>query len=53
MVFDAVKEDGVNMTELLQPVYISKHVFNFVILNAVSGTISLLIFNFYEKLLEE
>ena len=39
MVFDTVKEDGVNMTELFQAVYISKHVFNFVVLNAVSGTI--------------
>ena len=36
MVFDTVKEDGVNMPELLQSVYISLHVFNFVVLNAKS-----------------
>jgi len=40
MVFDAVTAaDGVNLPELLQSVYISKHAFNFVVLNAVSGTI--------------
>jgi len=36
MVFDTVKEDDANMPELLHSVYISKHVFNFVALNAKS-----------------
>ena len=54
MVFDTDKEDGVNMPELLQCVCISKHVFSFVVLNAKSLVpFSLLIFNFYEELLEE
>jgi len=39
MVFDTVKEEGVDMPELLQFVCISKHVFNFVVLIAVSGAI--------------
>jgi len=39
MIFNTVKEDGVNMPELLQSVYISLHVFNFVVLNGVSRTI--------------
>jgi len=39
MVFDTDKEDDVNMPELLQFVCISKHVFNFVVLNAISGAI--------------
>ena len=43
-----------NMPELLQSVYISKHVFNFVVLNAKSLVpFNLLMFNFYEELLEE
>ena len=43
------------MPELLQSVYISKHVFifNIVVLNAVWLSFNLLIFNFYEELLEE
>ena len=42
------------MPELLQSVYISYHVFNFVILNAKPLVpFNLLIFNFYEELLEE
>ena len=54
MVFDTVKEDGVNMPELLQSVYISWHVFNFVVLNAKSLVpFNFLIFNFYGELLEE
>jgi len=54
MVFDTVKEDCVNMPELLQSVYISWHVFNSVVLNVKSlGPFNLLIFNFYEELLEE
>jgi len=54
MVFDTVKEDGVNMLELLQSVYISWHVFNVVVLNAKSVVpFNLQIFNFYEELLEE
>jgi len=36
MVFDPVKEDGVNMSELLQSVYISWRIFNYVILYAKS-----------------
>ena len=53
MVFDTVKEDGVNMPELLQSVYISKHVFNFVVLIQSLVPFNLLIFNIYEELLEE
>ena len=34
-VFDTVKKGGVNMPELLLSIYISKNVFNFVVLNAV------------------
>jgi len=42
------------MPELLQSVYIFKHVFNFVVLNAKSLVpFNLLIFNFYEELLED
>jgi len=42
------------MPELLQSVYISEHAFNFVVLNAKSLVpFNLLIFNFYEELLEE
>ena len=53
MVFDTVKED-VNMPELLQSVYISWYVFNFVVLNAKSLVpFHRLIFNFYEELFEE
>ena len=47
-----VKENGVNMPELLQSVYISKNVFNFVVLNAKSLVpFNLLIFNFFVELL--
>ena len=53
MVFDTVKEDGVNMPELLQSVYIYKHVFNFVVLMQSLVPFNLLIFNFYEELLKE
>ena len=49
-----VKENGVNMPELLQSVYISKHVLNFVVLNAKSLVpFNLLIYNFYKELLNE
>jgi len=53
MVFDTVKEDGVNMPELLQSVYIYKHVFNFIVLMQSLVPFNLLIFNFYEELLKE
>ena len=54
MVFDIVKEDGVNIPELLQSVYISEHVFKFVVLNAKSLVpYNMLILTFYEELLEE
>ena len=49
-----VKENGVNMPELLQSVYISKNVLNFVVLNAKSLVpFNLLIYNFYKELLNE
>jgi len=54
LIFDTVKEHGVNMPELLRSVYSSLHVFNFVVLNEKSLVpFNLLIFNFYEELLEE
>jgi len=54
IVVDTVKEDGVNMPELLLSVYISWHVFNIVVLNAKSLVpFNLLIFNFYEEVFEE
>jgi hypothetical protein len=55
MVFGTVKEDGVNVPELLQSVHISlKNVFNFVVLNAECLVpFNLLMFNLYEELLEE
>jgi len=54
MVFGTVKENGVNMPELLKSVHISQHVFNFVVLIAKSLVpFNWLIFNFYEELLEE
>jgi hypothetical protein len=47
MIFDTAKEDGVNMPELLQSVYISYQVVKFVVLNAKSLVpFNLLIFNF-------
>jgi len=46
VVFDTVKEDGVNIPELLQSVYISKHVFNVVILLQSLVPFNLLIFKF-------
>jgi len=53
MVSDIVKEDGVNMPDLLQSVYISKHFFNFVVLMQSLVPFNLLIFNFYGELFEE
>jgi len=50
MVFDTVREGGVNMPEFL----VCLHVFNFVVLNAKSVVpFNLQIFYFYEELLEE